>query len=107
MQAESRTWLRRVGWSLLLALASGLLAYLVVRGVLGAWLLVRQQQLLREVVGAVQNGLEAPSADLRSIRLQIQAFDARNDTIGIVAGFLTAALAAAGCYVWLERRGSG
>ena len=100
-----RVWLRRVAQSLVMALVAGLLVYLVARGVLGAWLFVQQQQLLRDVVGAVQSGLDAPpSVDLRAIRQEVQALDERNSFISMIAGFVAAAFVAAGGYVWLERR---
>lgn len=104
--AVDRIWLRHVALSLALALAVGLLVYLVVRGALGAWLFVQQQQFLREVIGTVQSGLDTPpAADLRAIRQEVQALDARYSFVSAVAGFAASALAAAGGYVWLERRG--
>lgn len=98
-------WLRRVGASLLAALVAGLLVYLVMRGATGIWLFVRQQQLLREVLGTVQGGLDAPpNGDLRALRRELQALDAQNDFVSAVAGFAAAAVAAPASYLWLERR---
>lgn len=99
------TWLRRVLISLVLALVAGALVYLVVRGATGAWLFFQQQQLLRDVISAVQSGLDAPpSADLRAIRREIAALDARNAWLSLIAAAVAAAVAAAGGYVWLEQR---
>jgi hypothetical protein len=105
MAGHQRAWLGRIGASLGIALCVGLLAYLVTRGVTGALLFVQQQQLLREVVGVIQGGLEGPpSGDLRAVRLRIQELDARNARLSFGVGFLAAAVAVVGSYLWLERR---
>lgn len=99
------SWLRRILISLTLALVVGALVYLVVRGATGAWLFFQQQQLLRDVISAVQSGLDAPpSADLRAIRREIAALDERNTWLSLSAAAVAAAVAAAGGYIWLEQR---
>ncbi|MBC8161141.1 MAG: hypothetical protein H7Z42_07965 [Roseiflexaceae bacterium] len=99
-----RAWLRRVGISLALALIVGALVYLVARGASGAWLLFQQQQLLRDVLGTLQSGLEAPpAADLRAISREVAALDARNTQASLLLAALAAAVAAAASFVWQER----
>lgn len=105
MKDIDRTWLRQLGLSLALALAAGVVAYLVARGVLGIGLFVQQQRLLGEVVGVVQSGLEAPpSGDLRAVRVQIQSLAERNEQISVAVGFVAAAIGAVGGYFWQEQR---
>ncbi|GAB4214622.1 MAG: hypothetical protein OHK0022_53430 [Roseiflexaceae bacterium] len=98
-------WLRRIALSLLAALVCGALAFLVARGIGGALLFAQQQQVLVEVVGAAQGGLETPpSGDLRALRKRLQEQDAQYEQISLFVGFAAAGLAAAGCYLWLELR---
>ena len=105
MARFDREWLRQIGVSLALALAAGLVAFLAVRGALGIGLFVQQQQLLGEVVGVVQSGLDSPpGGDLRAVRQQIQALAERNEQISLAVGFVAAAVGAVAGYLWQERR---
>ncbi len=104
MSSETRAWLGRLVLSLALALAAGALVYLVVRGGLGIWLFFQQQAMLREALGALQGGLDAPpDADLRALRLAVEAQAERNEQISLLAGFAAAGIGAIASYVWLER----
>ncbi|HEX5688848.1 MAG TPA: hypothetical protein VFX76_02550, partial [Roseiflexaceae bacterium] len=64
-----------------------------------------QQELLREVAGALQGGIEALGAsNLREVRQRLQEIDARHEQIALLIGLAAAALAAVASYLWLERR---
>jgi cytochrome c-type biogenesis protein CcmH/NrfG len=102
--STTRAWLTRVALSLAIALAAGALAYLIARAITSVALLVRQQQLLREVTGALRGGIEGlAGGDLRAVRLLLQQIDARNEQLSLVIGFVVAAVAAVVSYLWLER----
>jgi hypothetical protein len=91
--------------SLAAALLVGALVYLVARAIGGVALLAQQQELLREAAGALRGGVEGlAGSNLREVRLQVQQIDARYEQLSLLAGFVSAALAAAACYLWLERR---
>ena len=98
-------WLGRVALSLAIALLAGALAYLVARAAGNVLLFVRQQELLREVAGALQGGVEGLGAsNLREVRLRLQALDARNEQISLLIGLAAAGLGAVVSYLWLERK---
>ncbi|HMP43075.1 MAG TPA: hypothetical protein PKA05_22060 [Roseiflexaceae bacterium] len=103
MPATTRHWIQRIVLSLAAALAIGILAYLVARGMLGAWLLYDQQEQLRSMAGALRSGIdELPAADLRAMRLQIAILEAQHLRISMSIGFLAAAIAAVLSYIWQE-----
>lgn len=105
LDREARAWARRVAISLAAALGAGALAYLMVRAITGALLLIRQRQLLGQVAGALRGGLDGPpSSDLRAARLLLGQIAERNLQISLAAGFGVAAVAAVAMYLWLERR---
>ncbi|GIW00593.1 hypothetical protein [Roseiflexus sp.] len=98
-------WLRRVALSLLFALAAGLIVFIVARGISGALLFIEHQELLRSATAALRNGIEGlPTADLRAARLRAEQSADMHMRIGLILAFVTAALAAAGGYLWLEQR---
>lgn len=98
-------WLGRVALSLLAALVAGALAYLLARAVSGVWLFVYHQQLLREVAGALQGGVESlPGGNLRAARQALAQLAQQHEQISLAAGFVAAALAVLASYLWLERR---
>jgi hypothetical protein len=71
-------------------------------------LFLRQQELLREVVGALQGGVAGLGAsNLREVRQRLQELDARNEQISLLIGLAAAAVGAVASYVWLERRAEG
>jgi hypothetical protein len=99
-----RSWLARVALSLAAALLVGALVYLVARAIGGVALLAQQQELLREAAGALRGGVEGlAGSNLREVRRQVQQIDARYEQLSLLAGFVSAALAAAASYLWLER----
>ena len=105
LAADQRGWLARVALSLAAALLVGALAYLVARAIGGVALLVQQQELLREAAGALRGGVEGlAGSNLREVRLRVQQIDARYEQLSLLAGFASAALAAAASYLWMERR---
>jgi hypothetical protein len=105
LAADTRGWLARVGLSLAAAVLVGGLVYLVARAIGGVALLAQQQELLREAAGALRGGVEGlAGSNLREVRLQVQQIDARYERLSLLAGFLSAALAAVTSYLWLERR---
>jgi hypothetical protein len=105
LTADVRSWLARVALSLAAALLAGALAYLVARAFGGVALLAQQQELLREAAGALRGGVEGlAGSNLREVRLRVQQIDARYEQLSLVAGFISAAVAAAASYLWLERR---
>jgi hypothetical protein len=98
-------WLGRVALSLAIALLAGALAFLLSRAAGNVLLFLRQQEMLREVAGALQGGIEGLGAsNLREVRQRLQAIDARNEQISLLIGFAAAGLAAVASYLWLERR---
>lgn len=98
-------WLRRVALSLAFALAAGLLVFIAVRGISGALLFIEHQELLRSAAAALRNGIEGlPAADLRAARLRAEQSAEMHMRIGLMLAFITAALTAAGSYLWLEQR---
>jgi hypothetical protein len=102
---STRAWLTRIALSLLLASVAGALAYLVARAVTGVALLVRQQQFLRELAGALRGGVaELPGGDLRTTRLLVQRLDAQNEQLSMLIGFAVAAVVIVASYLWLEWR---
>jgi hypothetical protein len=104
-ESSTRGWLGRVALSLAIALLVGALAYLVSRAIGNVLLFLRQQELLGEVAGALQGGIEGLGAsNLREVRQRLQEIDARNEQISLLIGFAAAALGAVASYVWLERR---
>jgi hypothetical protein len=105
LAAGARGWLARVALSLAAALLVGALAYLVARAIGGVALLAQQQELLREAAGALRGGVEGlAGGNLREVRLRVQQIDARYEQLSLLAGFVSAALAAVASYLWLERR---
>jgi hypothetical protein len=91
--------------SLSAALLVGALVYLVARAIGGVALLAQQQELLREAAGALRGGVEGlAGSNLREVRLLVQQIDARYERLSLLAGFVSAALAAAASYLWLEQR---
>jgi hypothetical protein len=105
VSAETRAWLARVALSAGIALAAGLVAYLVARAVAGVALLAQHQQLLGEVAGAFRGGIDAlAGGDLRELRRAAQQIEARAQRNSLLIGFAAAALAVVISYVWLERR---
>ena len=102
---EQRAWLLRVAISLAIALAAGIMAYLVARAIASVGLFVRHQQLLVEVGSALRGGVEGLAAgDLRAVRLAVQQIDAQNEQLSLLIGFVAAAVAVVTSYLWLERR---
>jgi hypothetical protein len=102
------SWLLRIALSLALALLAGALAFLVARAAGNVLLFLRQQELLREVVGALQGGVAGLGAsNLREVRQRLQELDARNEQISLLIGLAAAAVGAVASYVWLERRAEG
>jgi hypothetical protein len=102
---EQRAWLLRVAISLAIALAAGIIAYLVTRAITSVILFVRHQQLLTELGSALRGGVEGLAAgDLRAVRLAVQQLDAQNEQLSLAIGFVAAAVAAVTSYLWLERR---
>jgi hypothetical protein len=107
IEADMRGWLVRVVLSLGAALLAGALVYLVARAIGGVALLAQQQELLREAASALRGGVEGlAGSNLREVRLRVQQTDARYEQLSLLAGFASAALAAAVSYLWLERRWS-
>jgi hypothetical protein len=105
IEADVRGWLVRVALSLAVALLAGALAYLVARAIGGVALLVQQQELLREAAGALRGGVEGlAGSNLREVRQRVQQIDARYEQLSLLAGFASAAIAAAASYLWMERR---
>src|SRR5262245_50593332 len=105
LTADLCSWLARVALSLAAALLVGALVYLVARAIGGVALLAQQQELLREAAGALRGGVEGlAGSNLREVRLRVQQIDARYEQLSLVAGFISAALAAVASYLWLERR---
>jgi hypothetical protein len=105
LTTELRGWLARVALSLAAALLVGALVYLIARAIGGVALLAQQQELLREAAGALRGGVEGlAGSNLREVRLRVQQIDARYEQLSLLAGFVSAALAAAASYLWLERR---
>jgi hypothetical protein len=105
LTADVRSWLARVALSLSAALLVGALVYLVARAIGGVALLAQQQELLREAAGALRGGVEGlAGSNLREVRLLVQQIDARYERLSLLAGFVSAALAAAASYLWLEQR---
>ena len=103
--ADKRGWLARVALSLAAALLVGALVYLVARAIGGVALLAQQQELLREAAGALRGGVEGlAGSNLREVRLRVQQIDARYEQLSLLAGFVSAALAAVVSYLWMERR---
>lgn len=103
--SSRRAWLTRIALSLAAAAAAGALAYLVARAVTSVLLFVRQQQFLREVAGALRDGITGlPGGNLHAVRLLVQQLDAQNEQLSLLIGFAVAALAAVASYVWLEWR---
>jgi hypothetical protein len=104
---EQRAWLLRVAISLAIALAAGIMVYLVTRAITSVVLFVRHQQLLAELGSALRGGVEGLAAgDLRAARLAVQQLDAQNEQLSLVTGFVAAAVAVVTSYLWLERRAS-
>ena len=98
-------WLGRIALSLAIALVTGALAFLLARAAGNVVLFLRQQELLREVAGALQGGIEGLGAtNLREVRQRLAEIDARHEQIALLTGVAAAALAAVASYLWLERR---
>jgi H+/Cl- antiporter ClcA len=105
LDANTRRWLTRIVLSLAAALLAGALAFLVARAIGGVLLFAQQQELLREASGAFQGGiLGLAEGNLRAVRLRVQQFDANNQQLSLLIGFVVAALAAVASYLWMERR---
>lgn len=98
-------WLRRVALSLTFAVAAGLLVFIVARGVSGALLFIEHQELIRSAAATLRNGIEGlPTNDLRAVRLRAEQSADIHMRIGLMLAFVTAALTAAGSFLWLEQR---
>jgi hypothetical protein len=105
MSQERRAWLARIVISLAGALGVGVLAYLVTRAITGARLFIQHQQLVREASSALRGGIDGlAGSNLRAVRQMLEQLDAQNQQISLLAGFLAAAVAVAGIYLWLEWR---
>jgi len=105
---DGRAWLRRVTLALGAALVAGLLGFLVARGAWGVALFVQQQQLLSEIAGTLQGGIEAlPAGDLRAARQRLEQLDADYERASVLVGALAAAIAAVVVYLRDERQAEG
>ncbi|MGQ9547135.1 MAG: hypothetical protein ACUVSY_00020 [Roseiflexus sp.] len=103
--AFRHAWLRRVTASLALAIVTGLLVFLVARGISGALLFIEHQELVRSAAAALRNGIEGlPTADLRAARLRTEQSVEMHTRIGLMLAFIAAAITAAGSYLWQEQR---
>lgn len=105
MIAFRGTWLRRVTLSLAFAIVTGLLVFIVARGISGALLFIEHQELVRSAATALRNGIEGlPTADLHAARLQAEQSAEMHTRIGLMLAFIVAAITAAGSYLWQEQR---